>query len=174
MVSPQFHVSFNPSFQTVKRTYEGLPLEIKWLQAVGLKASAPKTHSSTQRERRSNAPPAPAPLPPPDVQFHSPDPGPQDLTPVLEDVNLQGPSPSEGAQGWFDVEEAPHPSGADKSDGKASAHSMATLRRPNRQRCHIERLAYATLMFCTCAAATLPNGKLPMRSFPCLLYARTM
>ena len=161
LVSPQFHVSFDPSFQTVKRTYEGLPLDIKWLQAVGLKASAPKTRSTTQRERRSNAPPSPAPLPPPDVQFHSPDPGPQDLTPIQEDINLQGPSTSEGAQGWFDVEEAPQPSGADDSDGEASAHSAATLRRSNHRRRPIERLAYATIMLCTSAAATPSKWEAP-------------
>ena len=46
---PQFHVSFVPSFQTVKRTFEGLPLEIKCLETTGFRAKS-NTCSFTQRE----------------------------------------------------------------------------------------------------------------------------
>ena len=106
LVSPQFHASFDPSFQTVKRAFEGLPLEIKWLEAAGFRAKS-KTHSSTQREGSTQSAP---PIPASDLQFSSiNDSDFQDLFPVQEGTNLQGPSPdSEGASwGWFDVESVP-------------------------------------------------------------------
>jgi hypothetical protein len=37
-VSPQFHVSFDPLFQTVKKTYGGLPVIISWQSKAGFKA----------------------------------------------------------------------------------------------------------------------------------------
>ena len=67
LVSPQFHVSFDPSFQTVMRTFEGLPLEIKWLEATGFRAKF-KTHSSTQRDNSTQSVP---PIPPNDLKFSS-------------------------------------------------------------------------------------------------------
>ena len=150
LVSPQFHVSFDPSFQTVKRTYEGLPLEIKWLQAVGFKAN-PKPRSSIQREHTSSSPASLA-VPPSNLQFSSMDDSDfQDRTPVQEDINLQdSPSRPEGAQGWFDVETASPPSHNDAvySDSEASEHTVATLRRSNRIKRPVERLAYAVTLLC--------------------------
>ena len=169
LVSPQFHVSFDPSFQTVKRTFEGLPLEVKWLEAAGFRAKS-KTHSTTQREQHSK----PA-APPNYLQFSSiNDTENRDLTPLREDTNLQGPSNLEGAgpsdlegasQGWFDVETAPPTpdvTGADnsdqESDGQSAAtpHSATTHRRSNQVRRKVERLAYAATLLCSTAAA-IPN-----------------
>ena len=76
----------------------------------------------------------------------------QDRTPVQEGINLQDlPSRPEGAQGWFDVETATPPSDqgdAVNSDSEASEHSVATLRRSNRIRRPVERLAYAVTLLC--------------------------
>ncbi len=137
LVSPQFHVTFNPSFQTVKRTFDGLPLEVKWLQAVGFKAK-PKTRSTTQREQENRTFDATNP-PVNDLQFSTIDDSAwQDLSPIQQD-NHQQPDPlpqaSEGAQGWFDVEEAPTDDGAQHSDGKESGQSMATDHSTTTLRC---------------------------------------
>ena len=118
LVSPQFHVSFDPSFQTVKRTFEGLPLEIKWLEAAGFTKKS-TARSSTQREQKAKTK-RPRPKPP-DIQFSSPDDTDfQDLSPIQEVSNLPDPLAPEGGHGWYDVKEA------DNSDGKASGQTTAT------------------------------------------------
>ena len=135
LVSPQFHIAFDPSFQTVKRTYEGLPLEIKWPRAAGFFQNK-RSQSTTQREassRRKTPPTQREPymlrsrmtkqpedsarpaVPEIDLQFspqldsETQDQTPMDQTPIQEGINLSGspPSDSEGAKGWFDVEIAP-------------------------------------------------------------------
>ena len=179
LVSPRFHIAFDPSFQTVKRTFEGLPLEIKWQQAAGFRASS-KSMSTAQREQtsqrerpatRSRAPARPA-VPPIDLQFSSRnDYELQDRTPVQEGINLNGSLDSEGAQGWFDVEVAPERPGANYSDGEASdnssasGHSEATFRRSNRVRRPVERLAYAVAVLCTRTAASPSIWETPNEIF---------
>ena len=152
------------SFQTVKRTtFQGLPLEIKWSEAAGFRAK-PNNRSSTQREDSTRAVP---PTPACDLQFSTiNDSDFQDLSPVQEGTNLQGPSSDlEGAtQGWFDVESVPlnestcHTSaGTAHSDGESShttnvhEHSSTTIRRSNRIRRPVERLAFAATPLCTAA-----------------------
>ena len=175
LVSPQFHVAFDPSFQTVKRTFEGLPLEIKWQQATGFRSSR-SNHQKTQRERparRSRKSVMPTD-PPVNLQFStSNDYEIQDLTPVQEGINLQGSYDSEGAQGWFDVEEAPrwNEGASNNSDGEtsendnASDHSQATVRRSNRIRKPVERLAFAVAILCTRTAATPSKWETPNEIF---------
>ena len=179
LVSPQFHVAFDPSFQTVKRTFEGLPLQSKWQHAVGFKASQ-SSSSTAQREvhsqreqpaRRSRAPARPAD-PHIDLQFSTQnDSELQDLTPVQEGINLNGSLDSEGAQGWFDVEVAPGYEGAYNSDGETtdrssvSSHSEATIRRSNRSKRPIERLAFAVALLCTRTAASPSKWETPNEIF---------
>ena len=177
LVSPQFHVTFDPSFQTVKRTFQGLPLEIKWLEATGFKAKS-RSRSTTQREKPSAAPP---PVSADDLKFYSIDDSDfRDLSPVQEGTNLQGPpADSEGAsRGWFDVEAAPplnsndeNSFGADYGDDEtsgyssASEHSTATLRRSNRIRRPVERLAYAVILLCTNATPVSSKWETPNEIF---------
>ena len=98
LVSPQFHITFDPSFQTVKRTFDGLPLDITWQSKTGFKHAQTRLSRSnpqkTQRERHE--------LPHPEVQF-APVPYRGTLPLALEGAN---PTPPNTAQGWYDVEPA--------------------------------------------------------------------
>ena len=69
----------------------------------------------------------------------------RDRSPVNENANvLDTPPASEGAQGWFDVEEASPQFGEEEnseneaSDHSASDHSATTLRQSNRFRRPVE------------------------------------
>jgi hypothetical protein len=55
-VSPQFYLSFDPSFQTVKRTFDGMPLDIKWLNKTGFKSASTDVLASATDEQRENTP----------------------------------------------------------------------------------------------------------------------
>ena len=123
LVFPQIHVTFNPSFHSAKRNFEGLPLEIKWLEATGFKAESRNGSSAVKEDSSTAALPNSAS----ELQFSAINDSEsdfQDLSPVQEGTNLQGPSSdSEGAtQGWFDVESVPlHKSTSHTSAG--TAHS---------------------------------------------------
>ena len=141
-VSPQFHVTFDPFFQTVKKTYDGLPLVINWQQACGFRAPANRllpqrepSHlgqpsSATARDMSKDLNP-PLDFNPPPVDL------PGNLAPIQEEVNLSNLPPPEGGPGWFDVEESqPPPSeGAawfdveepvPPSEGAAQSHTSHT------------------------------------------------
>jgi hypothetical protein len=52
LISPQFHVTLDPSFQTVKGTSQGLPLNIMWLEVTDFRVNS----KPIQPFRGSNAP----------------------------------------------------------------------------------------------------------------------
>ena len=163
----QFYESFGPSFWTVNRTFEGLPE----LETTGFRAKF-KTCSSTQREGSNESAPL---IPASDLQFSSiNDSEFQDLFPVQEGTNLQGPSlDSEGAtRGWFDVKSLPpinstadHSASTEQSDVKSSStangfeHSSTTLRQSKWIRCPVERLAFAATLLCTSKQPSLTCWK---------------
>ena len=180
LISPQFHVTFDPSFQTVKRTFKGLTLEIKWSEATGFRAKS-KSCSSTQREE---SPSFPLPNSVSDLQFSTIDDSEsdfQDLPPIQEGTNLQGPSPdSEGAsQGWFDFKTVPtmsttstqHSAGTVHSDDKGASasdtsdHSSTAMRQSNQTRHPVEKLAFAVTLLCTCASSTPTKWETPNEIF---------
>ena len=52
-VSPQFHVVFDPSFQTIKRSFGGKPPKSYWQDKCGFRSETPETQQQTQQGRRS-------------------------------------------------------------------------------------------------------------------------
>ena len=158
LVSPQFHVTFDPFFQTVKKTFDGLPISITWLEKTGFKSpSTKRTRSRIQREASSDGQPSPA-IAPPQVLFSSPtyqDDGEPPLPLEGDTSDVLPPEPSEP----LDL----LPTGASVSPPPESA--AEPLRRSTRITRPIERLTYSAAVICTATASSLHKWEVPNEIF---------
>ena len=161
-ISPQFHVAFDPSFQTVKSTFGGLPLEVQWLHKAGFRPqptvvppTVPNNETPDQLQTQRE-PAAPAPLP--ENEPIPPVPQPEPIS--------EGPQPSEGASGQM-VNEINHERPTDTDIGvtspsnprqSRSTHRGASnpIRRSGRTRRPVQRLLEVMLAVMSCASFSPP------------------
>ncbi len=156
LVSPQFHVTFDPFFQTVKRTFDGLPLKITWLESTGFQA--PSRKSRTQREApRDQTEPSPADAPQ-NILFTSPpvlDTG-EPIIPLEGDTtDLLPPEPSD----MLNQMQYAEPEAAPLESAEPPLHHSTRIKHP------IERLTYSIAVICTATAASLSKWEVPNEVF---------
>jgi Reverse transcriptase (RNA-dependent DNA polymerase) len=150
-VSPQFHVSFDPYFQTVKQSYNGLPVIVSWLAKAGFTSEQPDNSTPVPIDTRQLS------------QTNSL--APANLSPLSENQLLQrelqrGTSGKiQSSHQYFDVEEIPpmsdqlpstnyvstDTSGPPKTVLKPPTQSEYPTTRSGRHIRPVERLMYASL-----------------------------
>jgi hypothetical protein len=137
---------------TIKRIFEGLPLDIKWLQATCFKGNS-NTPATTQREPHASdllLQQSPLPTLPTFSSSSIDDSDFQDQSPIQPQPDLQGPSSSEGAQGWHVLKSQLLQKEVETSDGETSDHSATTLRIG----------PFAVALLCTALPSTTPEAAL--------------
>ena len=148
-VSPQFHVSFDPSFQTVKKSFGGQPLNIEWLKKAGFRqqpAQATQPESPEQSGVQRELPPAPIGAQPPMP--------PEEALPNAADQQDQGiPSGDHTGPGIEPEGVPPEP----EPEPPPAGDSLPQLRtRPARVRRKPTRLIETMLTILACSCVTQP------------------
>ena len=166
LVSPQFHVSFDPGFQTVRKDIDNGPsIDIKWQEKTGFISPAPAAQMEIQREApvAQTNPQAPVPNAPAGIRSQLPvlegDPSPveeslpdQRSLPNFALPDSEGvSSPDEETSPVEDTlpDQGPVPDTEDAS-------SVQTIRRSNRSRRHVQRLIEA-MMVITSPSPSFPH-----------------